>query len=96
MTYEQIETFLTVVTCGNITAAANELFVTQSTVSSRIQSLENELGAPLLIRAKGHHSVELTVYHPKSESCSGYQRIDHRKHRFCQQLHAGSTVQSAH
>ena len=62
MTYEQIETFLTVVTCGNITAAANELFVTQSTVSSRIQSLENELGAPLLIRAKGHHSVELTGY----------------------------------
>lgn len=38
MTYEQIETFLTIVTCGNITAAANELFVTQSTVSSRIKS----------------------------------------------------------
>ena len=29
---------------------------------TRIQSLENELGAPLLIRAKGHHSVELTGY----------------------------------
>ncbi|MBQ9686635.1 MAG: LysR family transcriptional regulator [Oscillospiraceae bacterium] len=62
MTYEQIETFLTVVTCGSITAAANELFVTQSTVSSRIQGLEAELGAPLLIRAKGHRNVELTSY----------------------------------
>ena len=62
MTYDQIETFLTVVSCGNITAAANELFVTQSTVSSRIQSLENELGTSLLIRAKGHHNVELTSY----------------------------------
>ena len=37
MTYEQIETFLTVVSRGSITAAASALFVTQSTVSSRIQ-----------------------------------------------------------
>lgn len=62
MTYEQIETFLTVVTCGNITAAADALFITQSTVSSRIQSLETELDAKLLIRAKGHRNVELTSY----------------------------------
>ena len=62
MTYEQIETFLTVVTCGSISGAANELFVTQSTVSSRIQSLETELGAPLVIRSRGHRSIELTSY----------------------------------
>lgn len=62
MNYEQIETFLTVVTRGSISAAAKELFVTQSTVSTRIKSLEEELGAPLLIRAKGHHTVELTSY----------------------------------
>ena len=54
MTYEQIETFLTVVSCGSITAAASALFVTQSTVTSRIQGLENEIGVTLLIRAKGH------------------------------------------
>ena len=71
MTYDQIETFLTVVSCGNITAAANELFVTQSTVSSRIQSLENELGTSLLIRAKGHHSVELTSYGDDRHSPEG-------------------------
>ena len=62
MTYEHIETFLTVVSCGNITAAADTLFITQSTVSTRIQQLEAELGAPLLIRAKGHRNVELTSY----------------------------------
>lgn len=62
MTYEQIETFLTVVTYGNITAAARYLYVSQSTVSSRIQHLEEELQTPLLRREKGHRNVELTAY----------------------------------
>ncbi|MBQ1492452.1 MAG: LysR family transcriptional regulator, partial [Blautia sp.] len=62
MTYEQIETFLTVVTLGSITAASTELFVSQSTVSARIQSLEAELGAQLIIRSRGHRNLELTSY----------------------------------
>lgn len=62
MTYEQVETFLAIATHGTISAAAEALFVTQSTVSSRIQALEKELDAPLLIRAKGKHTVELTSY----------------------------------
>lgn len=62
MTYDQIQTFLSVVTHGNISAAANALSITQSTVSSRLQCLENELGAQLLIRGKGHHNIELTSY----------------------------------
>ena len=62
MTYEQIETFLTVVSLGSITAASTELFVSQSTVSARIQSLEAELGAQLIIRSRGHRSLELTSY----------------------------------
>ncbi|MBQ4434858.1 MAG: LysR family transcriptional regulator [Clostridia bacterium] len=62
MTYEQIETFLVIATQGTISAAAEALFVTQSTVSSRIQALEKELDAQLLIRAKGKHTVELTNY----------------------------------
>lgn len=62
MTYEQVESFLAAVTCGNISAAADYLFVSQSTVSSRIQLLEQELGIPLLIRQKGHRSIELTSH----------------------------------
>ncbi|MBQ6972820.1 MAG: LysR family transcriptional regulator [Synergistaceae bacterium] len=62
MTYEQIETFIAVMTYGNITSASNFLHVSQSAVSSRIQLLEEELGAPLLIRSKGHRSIELTAY----------------------------------
>ena len=62
MTHEQIETFIAIMTYGNITSASNFLHVSQSTVSSRIQLLEDELGTPLFIRQKGHRSVELTPY----------------------------------
>ncbi len=62
MTYEQIETFLTAITYGNISAAAKYLYVSQSTISSRIQQLETELGVQLLIRQKGHRTIELTNY----------------------------------
>lgn len=53
MNYEHIETFLCVVTCKNISAAAKALYISQSTVSARIQQLEAELGVSLLIRKKG-------------------------------------------
>ena len=62
MTYDQIETFIAVMTYGTITSASSFLHVSQSTVSSRIQLLEEELGATLFIRQKGHKSVELTPY----------------------------------
>ena len=62
MTYEQIETFLTVVTYENISSTADYLFISQSTASSRIQLLEEELGTQLIIRHKGHRKIELTTY----------------------------------
>lgn len=60
MTIEQIETFLTVTVCGTISSAAEKLFISQSSVSSRIQQLESELGVSLLIRKKGYRVIELT------------------------------------
>lgn len=62
MTYDQVETFLAAVSNGTISAAAQALYVSQSTVSSRIQLLEQELGIPLLLRQKGHRTIELTSY----------------------------------
>ena len=62
MTYDQVETFLSVVAHGTITAAANGLFISQSAVSTRLAQLEEELGAPLLVRGKGHRGVELTPF----------------------------------
>jgi len=62
MNYEQIETFLTVIACGTVSGAAQSLYVSQSTVSSRLQLLEEELGVPLILRQRGHRTVELTSY----------------------------------
>lgn len=61
MTIEQIETFLTISETNSITAAANRLFISQSTVSHRINSLEKELGFSLLSRTRGERFVSLTL-----------------------------------
>lgn len=45
--------FVETVRCANFTAAARNLFVTQSTVSKMVKQLEDELDAQLLIR-EGH------------------------------------------
>lgn len=60
MTDEQIETFLAVYECRNITAAARQLYTTQSTVSHRISLLEDEVGVPLFVRHRGQRSLAAT------------------------------------
>jgi LysR family transcriptional regulator, flagellar master operon regulator len=49
---ELARTFLAVVTAGNFISAAERLHVTQSTVSARIQALEQQLGCTLFVRNK--------------------------------------------
>ncbi len=53
MDTELAKTFLSVVSEGNFVKASERLFVTQSTVSARIQSLEQLLGCQLFDRNKG-------------------------------------------
>lgn len=60
MTLTQIEAFLAVMEFGSMTKAANRLYITQPTISHRIESLEEELGCPLLERRKGVRQIELT------------------------------------
>lgn len=50
MDMEQVKTFLAVVANGSFLEAASRLYVTQSTVSTRIQALESYLGATLFVR----------------------------------------------
>jgi DNA-binding transcriptional LysR family regulator len=52
MDTELARTFLAVVATGSFVDAAQRLYVTQSTVSSRIQRLEEQLGAELFVRNK--------------------------------------------
>lgn len=49
----RIKIFLTVIECGNFTAAANKLGISQPAVSQNIAELERLLGVPLMERARG-------------------------------------------
>ena len=44
---KQLEVFATVARVGSFTRAAQEFYLTQSTVSAHIQALEHALGGPL-------------------------------------------------
>lgn len=60
MTLDEVEAFLAVVKYGNISQAAEHLFVTQPALTRRVQLLEADLGYPLLVRKKGHRNADLT------------------------------------
>ena len=47
---QQLSTFVTVISEGSMTAAADKLFLTQPAVSQQIRNLEEELGVDLLVR----------------------------------------------
>jgi DNA-binding transcriptional LysR family regulator len=52
MDTELARTFLTVITSGSFISAADRLHASQSTVSTRIHSLEDRLGCTLFVRNK--------------------------------------------
>ncbi len=54
-----LRSFVAVADAGTITKAAEELHVSQSALSRRLQQLEAELGADLLVR--GRQGIELTA-----------------------------------
>jgi LysR family transcriptional regulator, transcription activator of glutamate synthase operon len=58
MDIKQVQFFLAVVTTGSFSAAADELYVTQSSISKQIIALEKELGIALFDRSK--RKIELT------------------------------------
>jgi DNA-binding transcriptional LysR family regulator len=59
MNIKQLETFVWIVRLGSFSAAAEHLYTTQSTVSSRIRELEEQLGIELFDRS--HHKAPLTA-----------------------------------
>ncbi len=64
MNFSEIETFLMIVQTKNITKTSENLYLSQPTVSHRLKSLEEELNTKLVVRKKGHKTIELT---PKGE-----------------------------
>lgn len=60
MTKLELEAFLTTIKSGSISAAADQLFVTQPALSRRIAALEEELGYALFDRGRGVRTIRLT------------------------------------
>lgn len=80
MNLDHIWTFLEVAETGNFNRAARNLNVTQSTVSARIKSLEENFGHALLTR--GHAGCELTAAgHQFRQYAVGIQRLWQKSHQ---------------
>ena len=57
---QEILAFLEICRCKSISKAAEKLFISQSSLSTKIRILERNLGYSLFIRGKGSRSVMLT------------------------------------
>jgi DNA-binding transcriptional LysR family regulator len=80
MDTELARTFLAVVASGNFVSAAERLHVTQSTVSARIQALEQQLGCILFVRNKA--GTTLTPAGRQFEKHAGIlvRTVEHARH----------------
>lgn len=61
MDYSNIETFLAIAETRSLSKAAEVLFLSQSTVSYRLKTLEQEIGAELIKREQGKGFINLTA-----------------------------------
>lgn len=56
----EIEAFMAITETRNLSKAADRLFISQSTISSRLTGLEEEIGEKLVIRRPGVKGISLT------------------------------------
>ena len=73
MNQAEIETFLMIVKTKNITKTAENLFLSQPTVSHRLKLLEDELNVKLLNRKKGYKQIEPVSYTHLETSCCAFR-----------------------
>ncbi|MGR3991330.1 LysR family transcriptional regulator [Pseudomonas sp. 1121_17] len=57
MDIEQARTFLEIVRCGSLVAAAEGLCVSQTAITARVQRLEQQLGCQLFVRSRSGASL---------------------------------------
>lgn len=86
MNLQNIRTFLYIVRYQSISGAAQAMYTSQPTISSRLSQLEDELGVQLVLRRKGHRSIELTKkgqdFIPIAER---WLELDRQTIQFCQE-----------
>ena len=73
MLYRQLECFLAVARLGNVSRAAEEMFLTQPTLTARLKALEEEVGDQLFVRtSRGMRLTEAgREFVPYAERCVG-------------------------
>jgi DNA-binding transcriptional LysR family regulator len=71
--YRQLECFLAVARLGNVSRAAEEMFLTQPTLTARLKGLEEEVGDQLFVRtSRGMRLTEAgKEFVPYAERCVG-------------------------
>jgi DNA-binding transcriptional LysR family regulator len=80
MKFEHVTTFLEIAACGSFIRAAENLNVTQSTVSARVKTMEEQFGRILFRRS--HSGVELTsAGHHFHRYALGIQRLWQQAHQ---------------
>ena len=80
MDTELARTFLAVVTAGNFVNAAARLHVTQSTVSTRIRTLEDVLGRRLFVRNKGGTTLTAAGRHFQKHAATLVRTVEQARH----------------
>jgi DNA-binding transcriptional LysR family regulator len=77
---ELARTFLMVVTAGNFISAAERLHVTQSTVSARIHTLEDQLGCTLFVRNKAGTTLTLAGRQFQKHASALVRTVEQARH----------------
>ena len=86
MTHGEIESFLAVCRHKTITRAAESLFISQSSLSIRLKTLERELGGALFLRRRGCREMNLTAAGKEFfELAQEYESLMYRMERVCRQ-----------
>ena len=73
MLFRQMECFLAVARLGNVSRAAEEMYLTQPTLTARLKGLEDDLGDQLFVRtSRGMRLTEAgKEFLPYAERCVG-------------------------
>jgi len=89
MTFDHVDYFLSIVEYKSFSRAADELYLSQSSLSKQIKSLENELGKQLFARQGAQ--IELTSYGKLFWEFA--KKVSREYQNFISQLPQDNTVQ---
>lgn len=95
LTNLEIECFLAICEHKTISRAAEKLYITQPSLSSRLKTLERELGGELFIRQKGNREITLTNAGKEFYTLAlQYQELTNKMHTVCRKAQSCLRISS--